>query len=608
MSTRLRAVIALLMLIGVYVFSLAIAAGAAFAGYAVWTHSSGGAAAGKVSLLLAGVGVTVLIGMWKALAPRPSQPHGHPVTEADAPELWAQVRALAAEVKTRAPDDIRMIGDVNAAVSEDARFLGLQAGRRTLYLGAPLLLTLTADQLRSVLAHELGHYSGSDTRLSGVTYLGRETLIQIGSRFSRWNPVNWLLRGYFRLYLLVTRAISRRQELLADEFSARVAGRDTAIAALREIPVADAAFDTYLRHYVSWAAEHGYAPTDVMGGFREFLAARPDQLEKVRAQPAPEERSRWDSHPPFAERIRLLAAFESPYRMADTRPATALVRDPGALMLAAERTAFDFGTRQVLPWSELIPAVAVASSQHVVDRLYRAAARVAGTGPGGLGLVLDLLAAGRAPELAARLRVAADDLGEFVTAAVRATAVASGVASWELNWAGPFRLRGTDGEPFALGFLVTGAVTDPASVPELRARLAELGIDASAGVQASARADARTAEPLFGIANVKLGEAEHDLIVTDEGLIFTSSGKSDQGTARLSEHLASAPVAELAARNRWLPFEEVSSTRIVKESPVQVELTLHGGGTLLVKETWGSEYLGKKVQKSFRVLMESLND
>ncbi|MEV6521346.1 M48 family metalloprotease [Longispora sp. NPDC051575] len=600
--------IALLMLIGIYVLSLAIVAGAGYAGYAVWTHSSHGAAAGKVSLLLAGIGVTVLIGMWKALAPRPSVPHGHPVTEADAPELWAQVRALAAEVRTRAPDEIRMIGDVNAAVSEDARFLGLKAGRRTLYVGAPLLLTLTADQFRSVLAHELGHYSGSDTRLSGLTYLGRETLIQIGSRFGRWNPINWLLRGYFRLYLLVTHAISRRQELLADEFSARVAGRDTAIAALRELPVADAAFDTYLRHYVSWAADHGYAPTDVMGGFREFLAARPDQLAKVRAEPAPEKHSRWDSHPPIAERVRLLSAFGSAHRVADTRPATALLRDPGALMLAAERTAFDFGTRQVLSWSELIPAAAVASSQHVVDRLYRAAARVAGTGPGGLGLVFDLLAAGRAPELATRLRTDTDDLGEYVTAAIRATAVASGAASWELNWAGPFRLRGADGELFALGFLVTEAVTDPASVPALRARLAERGIDVAAGVQASARADARTAEPLFGIANVKLGEAEHDLIVTDEGLIFASSGKSDEGTARMSELLAAGPVAELAARSRWLPFEEIASTRVMKESPVQVELTLHGGGTLLVKETWGSEYLGKKVQRNFRELMESLND
>ena len=81
---------------------------------------------------------------------------GPTLTPADAPALWEAVRERPAEAGTRAPDDIRLLPDVNAAVSEDTRLLG-RGGTGHLYLGVPLLQTLDVGQLRSVLAHELGH-------------------------------------------------------------------------------------------------------------------------------------------------------------------------------------------------------------------------------------------------------------------------------------------------------------------------------------------------------------------------------------------------------------------------------------------------------------------
>jgi len=78
--------------------------------------------------------------------------------------LWAEVRAIAAEVRTRVPDEVRLVADVNAAVSEDTRLLGLRGGRRYLYVGLPLLQAMNLAQFRSVLAHELGHYSHQHTR------------------------------------------------------------------------------------------------------------------------------------------------------------------------------------------------------------------------------------------------------------------------------------------------------------------------------------------------------------------------------------------------------------------------------------------------------------
>jgi hypothetical protein len=50
---------------------------------------------------------------------------GIAVSPRDEPELWRTVTALAHQVRTRVPDEIRLVPDVNAAVSEDARLLGL---------------------------------------------------------------------------------------------------------------------------------------------------------------------------------------------------------------------------------------------------------------------------------------------------------------------------------------------------------------------------------------------------------------------------------------------------------------------------------------------------
>jgi hypothetical protein len=194
----------------------------------------------------------------------------------------------------------------NAAVSEDTKLLGLIGGRRRLYLGMPLLQALSVDQLRSVVAHELGHYSGKHTRLGAVAYRGRLAIGHTIGRIGPWNPVGWTFRGYARLYLLVDNAVSRRQELDADRASVRVAGPEVAVAALRELPVIDAAWGFYFDRYINQGWEAGFAPDDFFGGFGRLVAARHEELAKLRDDQPEEHRSRWDTHPSHAERIALM--------------------------------------------------------------------------------------------------------------------------------------------------------------------------------------------------------------------------------------------------------------------------------------------------------------
>ena len=239
--------------------------------------SAGTAKLGYVTLAVA---IAILLALWKVARSKPEPMPGVVVTPDHAPELWQQVRDLAGQANTRAPDEIRLIPMVNAAVSEDAKLLGLLGGKRRLYLGVPLHAGLTVSQLRSVLAHELGHYSRNHTRLGEVAYRGKHAMVATVAQLS--GIVGWLLKQYAKLYMLVTAAVSRRQELEADELSVRVAGRATAQGTLRELPVIDMAWSFYQGRYIEPGWEAGYAPraADFFGGFGDMLRARTDELRR----------------------------------------------------------------------------------------------------------------------------------------------------------------------------------------------------------------------------------------------------------------------------------------------------------------------------------------
>ncbi|MEU9053080.1 M48 family metallopeptidase [Streptomyces sp. NPDC048384] len=140
-----------------------------------WAVAEGGVGSvtAKVWIVSALLAIPIVQGMFALRTPKDEPPPGLLATEQQEPTLWAAVRTLAEETGTRAPDEIVLTPDVNAAVAEDATFLGLKPGRRRMYIGLPLMAGLSEPQLRAVLAHEFGHYTNHDTRLSAITLRGR---------------------------------------------------------------------------------------------------------------------------------------------------------------------------------------------------------------------------------------------------------------------------------------------------------------------------------------------------------------------------------------------------------------------------------------------------
>ena len=415
MRTSVRAVQALGLLAGFYL--IAIGALALLVGFdaLVLTHLDGDAGAAELKL----VGLSVLVaiplvrGVFLVRRPKDEAPPGISVSEQQQPELWARVRGLAAQVGTRAPDEIRMVPVVNAAVSENPRLLGLIPGHRRMLIGVPLMLGLTEPQLDAVLAHELGHYSNRDTRLAGITVRGRQSLITVveHARASGRGALAALFSSYAKLYFRVSESVSRRQELAADLAAARIAGRDHAADALRQVPALDAAYDYYLDRYAGAGWDAGLLPlaAEFYGGFRSMLSSpkRQEELDGIRQDLPVQEASPYDSHPPMHERVAALEALPADGRVVTgaERPASTTVRDLDHLFAAVAATALSpkaAGKRPV-GWDELAMTAGRAGLVKDGSVATERAGRVLRRKLTGLTDLLDAVDAGRLDEIAAAL-------------------------------------------------------------------------------------------------------------------------------------------------------------------------------------------------------------
>jgi heat shock protein HtpX len=181
MLLRLRIVFALLFAVLFYLVALATAAGLLWAGVQVGTslvHFRGRViiVIGIAALGLIAAGAVVLWSLlprWQRfVAPGPElSPQTHP-------KLFREVERIAALTGEAAPRHIYLVPDVNAFVTERGGVMGLFS-QRVMGVGLPLLSNLTVAQLRSVLAHEFGHYAGGDVKL--LPWINKARAAMIGS-------------------------------------------------------------------------------------------------------------------------------------------------------------------------------------------------------------------------------------------------------------------------------------------------------------------------------------------------------------------------------------------------------------------------------------------
>jgi Zn-dependent protease with chaperone function len=531
MGATLRALRALVLLAGFYLLGVLLLAALAGADYLLYLYAPSSLAPKLyvVSVLLA---IPLVRGLFMLRTPKSEDPPGLPVTEADEPALWRTVRELAAAVGTRAPSRIVLTADVNAAVSEDARLLGLLPGPRHLYLGIPLTQGLTEAQLRAVLAHELGHYSNADTRLAAITARGRAQVLRTIGHFEEradrtagrerarlekknakaaakgkktkeidttgagitYRVMARLYAGYGKLYIRATLTGSRRQEYAADAAAARIAGRDATASALREIPALDAAFGFYMNSYATLGAEARLLPPrgEFFGGYGRMLSARQLELIGLRTELPTEPTSPYDSHPPIADRVERIEALPADGRADEARGAAlGLLTDPDRTLAALEDAVLTEDVlrfRRTADWQELLDGAMVANLASLDTALHRALAMYTKSHPS-LAALLKVIDDGQLWQLARRLPLsdqAAEAQGrafrEFARPAladalqgmVLAELSAHSRLSWQFSWSKPAAVRlppAPDGTEADLGTAIAAAVADHPDTGPLRTLL-----------------------------------------------------------------------------------------------------------------------------------------
>ena len=450
----LRALLAVGVLAGFYVVGLVVVVALGYAAYLLTVTGVRGFA-GQVWILVVVVAIAVGRGIFSRRKRAGPDPGGRLVGEAEQPELWREVRELAGFAGTRAPDEIRLVAGANAGVMEETKLLGLVGGTRRLFLGAPLLIGLTRQQLRSILAHELGHYSGRHTALGALTYRGKEAIGRVLTNLDG-NFVRKPLELYGRLYLAVSQTVNRRQELEADRLSAELVGPATAGEALRQTEALDAAWRVFLDRYVAPGEDVGCRPRDLFDGFRRFVGnpERQRQLAEVRANWEDPPRSVYDSHPSTTQRLAAFHVLEAGGGQADiSEPAATLLRDPESdLARLGEVIYRDSGLRPVA-FEEMVALAGRSGTAHNA-RVFLDAVREREVPSPTLSGAVAALKEGRPEALLGLVHGNDDDpdaprrtVASFLGDTIAHSLLEDGSATYQLDWGGPPRLIDGTGEP-----------------------------------------------------------------------------------------------------------------------------------------------------------------
>lgn len=343
----MRAVLAITLMVLFYALAAAGIAALAWVGMKLFEvlPSIGGRGTLVVGLIGVACFAAAAVVIWSVL-PRLDrfEPPGPEITEDEQPALFAEIRAIAAATGQQMPVHVYVVAEVNAFVAQRGGLMGF-GSRRVMGIGTPLLRVLQVDELRAVLAHEMGHFYGGDTRLGPWIYKTRGALARTVVNLERvrastdhWimllfagvqAPFRWFLIGFLR----ISQAISRAQEYSADAVAVRAEGQRALIDGLKKTHAAALAHPAYINGEVAPLVARGRLPA-IGEGFSRFLAnermrelldeAVAHELEQGSGDP-------YDSHPPLRQRIEAARAVEGPTRPADPRRAIELLRDAEAI-------------------------------------------------------------------------------------------------------------------------------------------------------------------------------------------------------------------------------------------------------------------------------------
>lgn len=159
----------------------------------------------------------------------------------DAP-LWQETLNLCEKIDCPIPQNIYVVEDFNAYAGVERGLLPW-SHKPYISIGIPLAATLTPSELKSVLAHELGHHSKKHSNISSWIYRVRMSWYDTEYALTKMPDFVGKIASYFYgwfipLFQIKSFAISRNCEYEADEVAAKAVGGRHLISALCRMEIA----------------------------------------------------------------------------------------------------------------------------------------------------------------------------------------------------------------------------------------------------------------------------------------------------------------------------------------------------------------------------------
>jgi Zn-dependent protease with chaperone function len=304
----------------------------------------------------------------RAIFVRLEAPSGREIRRHEAPQLFAVIDRIRQRLRVPRLDGVLMTVDMNAAVVETPRFGGLFGWHRHLIIGLPMLILLSAEEMKAVLAHELGHLSGRHGRLAAWSWRVRVTWSHVltsidAQRGMLVRTLQRLVHWYFEHLMLVTLVLAREHELAADEASAELTSRETAARALAWVAVGSQLIDrrywTPLWERVASEPQPPRNPVDELRRTRAEILAPP--FEDVLETELQRHTAIDDTHPALRARLEHLGVTDPAIALAPRSAADDLLgRTTAAVIVEVDREWREVITPQ---WEERHRALADARKE-----------------------------------------------------------------------------------------------------------------------------------------------------------------------------------------------------------------------------------------------------
>lgn len=257
--------------------------------------------------IVAAVAVFAAVAKMFARAPGVGAVEGEILHEADAPALWARVRALAAQLGTAPPSNIIAGIDDNFFVTQSKlQVQGQVVAGRSLFVSLPLLRVLDQSEADAILVHELAHFSGGDAHNHAL--LGPK-LVQFDRYLNEMRVVGLTLVAYFLLHLyrlvfeLALKEDSRQREFLADRAAAGLIGPSAMVTSLIKV-VAYSSYRNRVEHAMFAKDSPHREELGIAGFVAQGLRPFAQSEQFLPAMGAAHMPHPFDSHPTMEERMR----------------------------------------------------------------------------------------------------------------------------------------------------------------------------------------------------------------------------------------------------------------------------------------------------------------